>query len=405
MSQSHLPLEGIIVLELSHIIAGPYCGSILADYGAECIKVEAPGGGDRGRATAPLVSQSPEISGFFYTLGRNRKGITLDLKSPDGKQVFRDLVKRADVVLENFRPGTMDKLGLGYASLCEVNPRIIYAAISGFGQMRGLEGPYSQWPANNAVAQAMGGLSDLSGGAGEPVFVGASIGDTIPAIWAALGIAMAIQQRQKTGVGQFLDVAMYDTMASVCWQSVAAYSVRGRLPARGGEGWLGTFTTLLKCGTGHIAVSLWGDQPQRWKALWDMTGHPEYFDDPRYNHRTPGAEDVKPKLRAALETWLADKTAWEATQALVKLGFSVGPVQNAQEVHDCEHLAARQTFVEIEVAGKKIRSPGAPVRMSDTPQRAHTRAPHLGEHTDEVLAQLLGYSAQEVKALRDKGVC
>ena len=299
----------------------------------------------------------------------------------------------------------MDRLGLGYASLREVNPRIIYAAISGFGQMRGLEGPYSQWPANNAVAQAMGGLSDLSGGAGEPVFVGASIGDTIPAIWAAFGIAMAIQQRQKTGVGQFLDVAMYDTMASVCWQSVAAYSVRGRLPERGGEGWLGTFTTILKCGTGHIAVSLWGDQPQRWKALWDMMGHPEYFDDPRYNHRTPGAADVKPNLRTALETWLSDKTAWEATQALVKLGFSVGPVQNAQDIHDCEHLAARRTFVEIEVAGKKIRSPGAPVRMSDTPDRVHTRAPHLGEHTDEVFEKLLGYSAQEVKALRDKGVC
>jgi CoA:oxalate CoA-transferase len=190
-----LPLDGIIVLELSHIIAGPYCGSILADYGAECIKIEAPGSGDRGRATSPLLSESPQISGFFYTLGRNRKGITLDLKAPEGKQVFRDLVKRADVVLENFRPGTMARLGLGYEALREVNPGIIYAAISGFGQMKGLDGPYSQWPANNAIAQAMGGLSDLSGSTEEPVFVGASIGDTIPAIWTALGIVMAIQQR------------------------------------------------------------------------------------------------------------------------------------------------------------------------------------------------------------------
>jgi CoA:oxalate CoA-transferase len=299
----------------------------------------------------------------------------------------------------------MDKLGLGYESLREVNPRIIFAAISGFGQMKGLDGPYSKWPANNAIAQAMGGLSQLSGGTGDPVFVGASIGDTIPAIWAALGIVMAIQQRQKTGVGQFIDVAMYDTMASICWQSVAAYSVRGRLPNRGSEGWLGTFTTILKCGTGHVAVSLWGDQPLRWKALYEMMGHPEYFDDPRYNPRTPGADEVKPHLRAALETWLAGKTAREATQALVNLGFSVGPVQDAKEVHDCAHLEARRAFIEIEVAGKKIRAPGAPVRMSQTPARAPIRAPHLGEHTDEVLKRLLSYSDEQLRALRDKRVC
>jgi CoA:oxalate CoA-transferase len=290
-------------------------------------------------------------------------------------------------------------------SLREVNPRIIFAATSGFGQMKGLEGPYSKWPANNAIAQAMGGLSQLSAGTGDPVFVGASIGDTIPAIWAALGIVMAIQQRQKTGVGQFIDVAMYDTMASICWQSVAANSVRGRLPDPGSEGWLGTFTTILKCGTGHVAVSLWGNQPQRWKALYEMMGHSEYFDDPRYNPRTPGADTVKPHLRAALETWLADKTAWEATQALVKLGFSVGPVQDAKEVHDCAHLEARRAFIEIEVAGKKIRSLGPPVRMSQMPPRATTRAPHLGEHTDEVLKRLLGYSDEQLRALRDRHVC
>lgn len=400
-----LPLAGITVLELSHIIAGPYCGSILADYGAECIKIEEPSIGDRGRATAPLICESPQTSGFFYTLGRNRKGITLDLKSADGKEVFMELVKRADVVLENFRPGTMDRLGLGYQALREINPRIIYAAISGFGQMKGLEGPYSQWPANNAIAQAMGGLSQLSGAEGDPVFVGASIGDTIPAIWAALGIVLAIQQRNQTGTGQFIDVAMYDVMASVCWQSVAAYSVRGRLPAPGSEGWLGTFTAIMKCGSGHVAFSLWGGEPKRWKALYEMMGHPEYFDDPRYDYRTPGADSVKPHLRAALDRWFSDKSAWEATQALGKLGFSVGPVQDSQEIHDCRQLQARQAFVEIEVAGRKVKSPGSPVRMSGVPAREHVRAPHLGEHTDEVLKRLLGYSDERLNALRNKGVC
>jgi CoA:oxalate CoA-transferase len=400
-----LPLEGIVVLELSHIIAGPYCGSILADYGADCIKIEEPKGGDRGRATVPMLPTDDRLSGFFYTLGRNRRGITLDLKAPEGKTIFRELVCKADVVLENFRPGTMDRLGLGYEALNALNPRIIYAAISGFGQMKGLEGPYSDWPANNAIAQAMGGLSELSGVDGEPVFVGASIGDTIPAIWAALGIVLAIQQRQKTGLGQFIDVAMYDAMASICWQSVAAYSVRKRLPAPGSEGWLGTFTSIMKCGTGHIAFSLWGGEPKRWQALYDLMGHPEYFDDPRYDYRTPGADAVKRHLRAALQAWLADKSAWEATLALGKLGFSVGPVQTAQDVHDCRQFEARKAFLEVEVAGHRVKSPGTPVRMSNTPARAPVRAPHLGEHTDEVLKRLLGYSDERLAALRGKGIC
>lgn len=400
-----LPLDGIVVLELSHIIAGPYCGAILADYGADCIKIEEPRSGDRGRATVPMLPTDERLSGFFYTLGRNRKGITLDLKAPEGKQIFLDLASKADVVLENFRPGTMDKLGLGYASLNAINPRLIYAAISGFGQMKGLEGPYSDWPANNAIAQAMGGLSELSGAAGEPVFVGASIGDTIPAIWAALGIVLAIQQRQKTGLGQFIDVAMYDAMAAVCWQSVAAYSVRKRLPPPGSEGWLGTFTAIMQCGTGHIAFSLWGGEPKRWQALYELMGHPEYFGDPRYDYRTPGADAVKPHLRAALQVWLADKSAWEATRALGQLGFSVGPVQTAQDVHECKQLEARKAFFEVDVAGYRIKSPVTPVRMSNTPARAPVRAPHLGEHTDEVLKRLLGYSDEQLAALRGKGVC
>jgi CoA:oxalate CoA-transferase len=352
-----------------------------------------------------MLPTDDRLSGFFYTLGRNRRGITLDLKAPEGKTIFRELVCKADVVLENFRPGTMDRLGLGYEALNALNPRIIYAAISGFGQMKGLEGPYSDWPANNAIAQAMGGLSELSGVDGEPVFVGASIGDTIPAIWAALGIVLAIQQRQKTGLGQFIDVAMYDAMASICWQSVAAYSVRKRLPAPGSEGWLGTFTSIMKCGTGHIAFSLWGGEPKRWQALYDLMGHPEYFDDPRYDYRTPGADAVKPHLRAALQAWLADKSAWEATLALGKLGFSVGPVQTAQDVHDCRQFEARKAFLEVEVAGHRVKSPGTPVRMSNTPARAPVRAPHLGEHTDEVLKRLLGYSDERLAALRGKGIC
>jgi len=216
---------------------------------------------------------------------------------------------------------------------------------------------------------------------------------------------MAIRQREKTGVGQFVDVAMYDSLAAMCYKSVSDYSTTGVAPSRGGEGWLGTFTTILECGEGYIAVSLWGGDAERWQALWELMGHPEYFQDPRYNYRTPGAKEVKPYLKAALENWLSDKTAWKATQALVKLGFSVGPVQTAKDIHDCPQLAARDAFVEIDVAGRHVKVPAAPVRMSAAEPRRHARGPHLGEHTEEVLQRLLGFTLEQVSALREKGVC
>lgn len=402
-----LPLEGVLVLELSHIVAGPFCGGILADYGADLIKIEAPGVGDRGRTSPPFIPDTnPPVSGSFYALGRSRRGLALNLKDPEGKRVFRELAARADVVLENFTPGTMDRLGLGYAALKQVNPRLVYAAISGFGQLEPFVGPYSDRPANNAIAQAMGGLMELTGEPdGPPGYVGATVGDTIPGLWAALGIVLALRQRDASGVGQFVDVAMYDSLAAMCYRSVVDYSATGVAPSRGNEGWTTTFTGVLKSGQGHIAVSMWGNQPEKWNALWERMGHPEYWNDPRYDEKRPGAKDVEPHVRRALETWLADKAPWEGTQALLELGFSAGPVQTAREVHDCPHLAARQALVEVEVEGRRLKVPRSPVRLSDAEDRRHTRGPRLGEHTAEVLADVLGYTPEQVAALRATGVC
>jgi CoA:oxalate CoA-transferase len=223
-----LPLEGILVLELSHIVAGPFCGAILADYGADLIKIEAPAVGDRGRTSPPFIpGTDPPVSASFWALGRSRRGLALDLKRSDGQRVFRELSARADVVLENFTPGTMDRLGLGYGALKQVNPRLVYAAISGFGQLKPFVGPYSNRPANNAIAQGMGGLMELTGEPdGRPGYVGATVGDTVPGLWAALGIVLALRQRDATGVGQFVDVAMYDALAAMCYP-------RGRSRRRG----------------------------------------------------------------------------------------------------------------------------------------------------------------------------
>ncbi|MBI4338981.1 MAG: CoA transferase [Chloroflexi bacterium] len=402
-----LPLEGVRVLELSHIIAGPFCGAVLADYGADIVKVEAPGVGDRTRRNTPFVPGSdPPLNGHFYGLNRSRCGVTLNLKTPEGRAVFRDLVGWADILLENFAPGVMERLGLGYETLREVNPRLIYVAISGFGQLEPYIGPYSQWPANNAIAQGMGGLMDLTGERdGPPTFVGATIGDTIPGLWAAFGAVLALYQRTLTGEGQYVDVPMYDSIVAMCFKAVLDHStVSGVVPTRGSEGWGGTFTGILRCQDGYIAVSMWGDQPEKWRALWERIGRSEAWEDPRIDQRQPGNTKVAAFIKATLEEWLSTRDRWEGVRMLLDAGFSAGPVQGAREIHDCLQLQARQAHYEIELGGRQVRGPRSPVRLSGSPPRTHRRGPHLGEHTEEVLTQILGRSLEEVRDLRGGGV-
>jgi len=233
--EADLPLAGIRVVELSHIVAGPFTGAILADFGAEVIKIEPPGKGDRAREVAPFVERgNARVSGFFATVNRNRRGVVLDLKSAPGKEAFRKLVGVSDVLIENFVPGTMQRLGLEYEVLRHINPRLIYVAISGFGQLEPYVGPWSSRPANNATAQAMSGLMDLSGDPeSPPAFIGQAIGDTIPGLWAVIGTLLALEHRRRTGLGQFIDVAMYDSLAAMCFNAISDYHVSGVAPGRG----------------------------------------------------------------------------------------------------------------------------------------------------------------------------
>jgi crotonobetainyl-CoA:carnitine CoA-transferase CaiB-like acyl-CoA transferase len=395
------PLAGTRVLDVSHIIAGPFCAAILADFGADVIKVEPPGKGDRTRGVAPFIRRGEaRVSGFFATVNRNRRGVVLDLKSATGKEIFRRLVGVSDVLIENFSPGTMDRLGLGYEVLRPLNPRLVYVAISGFGQLEPYIGPWSPRQANNATAQAMSGLMDLSGYAdGPPEFVGQSIGDTIPGLWAALAILLALEERRRTGLGQFVDVAMYDVLAAMCFAAITDYHVSGEVPHRGVY-WPTTFTTGLKCADGYIAVSLWGDVPERWQRLWPLIGRPDMLTNPDFDPTHPGCPRCFLIVKSVLEQWLVGVTRADAVRIFLELGFSAGPVQDVKEVYESEQLRQRQAFIEIDDGlGGSIRTIGTPVKFSGLRLPPPRRAPFLGEHTAEVLAEVLGLTEAELDRL------
>ena len=399
--EADLPLAGIRVVELSHIVAGPFTGAILADFGAEVIKIEPPGKGDRAREVAPFVERgNARVSGFFATVNRNRRGVVLDLKSAPGKEAFQKLVGVSDILIENFAPGTMQRLGLEYEVLRHINPRLIYVAISGFGQLEPYVGPWSSRPANNATAQAMSGLMDLSGDPeGPPAFIGQAIGDTIPGLWAVIGTLLALEHRRRTGLGQFIDVAMYDSLAAMCFNAISDYHVSGVAPGRG-MAWHETFSDRLKCADGYIAVSLWGTVRERWQRLWPLIGHPEMLTHPEFDPAHPGCPTCFPIVKSVLEKWLTATTQEEAVRLLLDLGFSAGPVQTVKEVYECEQLQKRRLFIEIEDGlGGIIRTVGTPVKFSGFQPQPPRRAPFLGEHTREVLIEMLGLTEAELDCL------
>jgi CoA:oxalate CoA-transferase len=396
-----LPLAGVRVIDVAHIVAGPFCGAILADYGADVIKVEQPGKGDRARGVAPFVTRGEaRVSGFFATVNRNRRGVVLDLKSAPGKEVFRRLVGASDVLIENFSPGTMDRLGLGYEELRLLNPRLVYVAISGFGQLKPYIGPWSSRPANNATSQAMSGLMDLSGDTdGPPAFIGQAVGDTIPGLWAVIATLLALEDRRRTGLGQFIDVAMYDSLASMCFNAISDYHVSGKLPRRGGS-WYETFSDRLKCADGYIAVSLWGSVPDRWQRLWPLIGRQDMLTHPEFDPTHPGCPRCFPIVKSVLEQWLAGTKRGDAVRILLDLGFSAGPVQDVREVYESEQLRRRDLFIEIEDGlGGTIRTAGTPVKFSGLRLPPPRRAPFLGEHTAEVLAEVLGLTPDDLDRL------
>jgi CoA:oxalate CoA-transferase len=393
---SKLPLDGIRVIDCSHIVAGPYASMLLAQAGAQVIKLEPPGTGDRLRRGTSVANDIGERAPMnFIALNRGKLGVTLNLKHPEGKDAFKKLAAVSDVLVENYRPGALEELGLGYDVLKAINPRLIYASISGFGKRTDLRGPYSDWTAHNPSAQAMSGLMDGSREpGGRPMQVAAPIGDTIPALWTAYGITLALRQRDETGTGQLLDMAMYDAMSMHNYSAIAAENVDGAPAPRGDEALGPHHHMLFEAQDGWVMLSGAGEH-EKWETLFRHIGRADLNEDKKY---------LSVNVKAILEGWSRQLPRAEVCRVMLGMKFSPAPVQTAKDVFNCPQLAARDMFVEFEHLGRKFRVLGDPVKLSDVPSSPATRAPLLGEHNDYVFGDIVGFSRQEIEALKAKGV-
>ena len=401
------PLEGLRVLDATHIVAGPFCAMILADMGAEVIKIERTRVGERARHNEPFV-QGPDdqqVSARFLAINRNKKSITLDLRDPRGKQIFENMVKVSDVLLDNWGPGALRRLDLGFDRLRELNPGLVYASITGFGDSDGLRGPYSDWPANNPCVQGMGGWMEITGAPdGPPQMVGDNIGDSVPGVWTALGIMMALETRRKTGRGQHLDMAMYDCMVAHTTSTMPFYQANGQVTTRARENMI-TAQLVLKAQDGYAVLAGSGGGGGKWEGLWRLVGREDLIADPRYLGQGISGQFYFDYIVPAIEEWSQHVPKLEIARQLIELGFSMGVVQDAADLDQCPHLEARKMFVESgDSLGGPFRTVNNPIKLTESPDTAAAAPPLLGEHNREILCSIGGLSPEELEQLQGEGV-
>lgn len=390
------PLSGIKVVDMTRVLAGPFCTMTLADLGADVIKIERPGSGDDSRAFGP--HQHGE-SAYFMSINRGKKSLTLDLKAEKGREILLKLVSQADVLVENFKPGVMKKLGLDYDTLSKHNPRLIYCASSGFGQ----SGPYSSRPAYDLIIQGMGGLMSITGpDASMPTKVGSSIADIFAGVFSAIGILSALHVRNKTGRGQMVDVAMLDCMVSILENAVARYTVSGIDPEPIGNRHpsIAPFASI-KTSDGFINVACGNDN--LWKKLCEIIKRPDLAADSRYETNHSRCENM-PDLLPALNEAMHSQSSAHWLEKLEAGHVPAGPINSISQVLADPQVLARNMLVELThpVAGK-IKIPGSPIKLSETPAEVKVPAPLLGQHNNEIL-QDLGYSTVQIAELKEHGV-
>ena len=401
-----LPLTGVRVLDATHIVAGPFCSLILADMGAEVIKIERPGTGDLARGRGPFIgdAESGRMSSRFLGVNRNKKSVTLDLRNPTCKQAFENLVAQSDVLLDNWGPGAFRRLGLGYDRLSAINPRLVYAEITGYGDSDGARGPYSNWPANNLAIQAMSGWMELTGEpGGRPQAVGDNMGDSVPGVWAALGIVLALETRRQTGRGQHVDVSMYDCMASHVISNMNAYQATGQTPGRSREASLGP-GLVFRAADGYVIMA-GVRSPQRLAALWDLIGRADLPEqDERYLQQFPDADFVFEQVIPSIEEWSVERPKWEVAGKLTELGFSMGVTQTVADLADCPQLQARGMYVDTgDTLGGSFRSLATPLRLTACEPAAADTPPTLGQHNAEILCSLGGLAPEQLSDLEAEG--
>jgi len=391
-----LALDDLVVLDLSHALAGPFASTMLGDYGAEIVKIE-PFDGEISRSWGPPFYAGE--SAYFVNLNRNKKSVALDLKHPEGRRTFLRLAERADVVLENMRVGTVAKLGIDYDAVRDVQPRIIYCSISGFGQ----NGPYRDRAALDLIVQAESGMISVTGDPGSHgVRAGVSIADLTAGLYAAFGIMTALHARQKTGRGQFLDVSMLEGQLGILSGMIGAYFADGIVPQPLGTayGMLLPYQTF-RTRTRDIAIGVGSDK--LWKTFCPLIGLPDLTDDPRYATNAKRNTN-RQSLIAALQDAFLTKTYEEWETILLPAGIPMGAINRINHVVEHPQVAARRTLVECEhpVAGR-IKMVGPPVRMSETPGAVRRPAPLVGEHTESVLREMLGMNDEAIARLRQGG--
>ena len=397
-SASFGALSDITILDLTQMLAGPYGTMILADHGAQVIKVEGPDG-DITRSAGPYREGDNvrALGGYFQSVDRNKRSICLDLKTEDGKRIFKELVKHVDAVTENFRAGVMDRLGLSYETLREINPRLVYGALRGFGDRRTGHSPYQDWPAFDVVAQAMGGVMAITGpDAATPTKVGPGIGDIVPGIMLGFGVLAAVHHARRTGVGQFVDVSMVDAVLAVCERMVWQHSVQGLRP--GPEGNHHPFLCpfgMFPASDGFVTIA--AQQDEFFAVLAKGIEAPELLADPDFNDHT-----ARTRNRHRLIGELNDRTSrFTKAQLIERLAGRIpfGPVMDIAEIMVDPHFAARQMIVDVEQPGAApIQIAGVPIKMTETPGGVMRRSPLLGEDTTASLAAL-GMSKEEIRTL------
>lgn len=388
-------LEGLKVVDLTSALNGPFCTMILADYGAEVLKIE-PIEGEQCRFWGPLDEKSGE-SGFYNYVNRNKKGATLNLKTQKGLELFYELVKDADILVENFRGGITKKLKIDYETIKKINPAIIYASGSGFGQY----GPITHRPCYDIVAQAMGGMINLTGfKETNPVKVGPSVADHVAGIYLALGVMIALYNRKVTGVGQQVDVAMFDTIFSILENALVNYTMGGEITQRNGnvDPSISPFD-VYECKDGFVALGVGNDK--LFKTFSVTIGHPELMEDPRFATNDLRCNNYIPDLQNLIRGWCKGYTKGEIESIMDEAGIPCGPVLNVKEAIEHPHIQEREMMVHCEhpTAGDQYFQ-GCVIKLSETPGEVSAPSPLLGQHNREIF----GLTEEEIKNLKGEGV-
>lgn len=394
-------MSGVIVLDVTRVVAGPFCAMLLADMGATVIKVEHPSEPDYARTFPPFVSSGEmQLSAFFSQFNRNKLGLSINLKSEDGKRLLKQLVEQTDILIENFRPGTMDRLDLGYDTLRAINPRLVYTAISGFGR----SGPNSSKPAYDNTGQAAGGLWSMNGYPDRPpVRVGTIIGDLAASLYAAIGTVAALREAEKTGKGQVVDVSQQDSILTLTENAVVRYTTQKEVAE--------------PLGNDHPFVSPYGQYPCKdgyvffggytdkfWSITCELFGQPEKARDPQIDTME---KRFDPKIsetvvKPLLNEWFSQYTKAELEE-MAGDRVPLSAIKTIAEVVEDPHIAAREMIVDVPMGDQLVKMFGLPIKLSGMESVRYEKAPSPGEHSARILTEILGVSPEEVARLKDQG--